>query len=124
MRFDRLRLLRSARRLAAAAPGAFRHDPVFRYAAIGAIVSLLVVVARLTGGLEQTGPRAPEPPTSGALGSRYGERRAPGPAPAAPPSPAPSIAPGRTLDGIRIAPETAAPADRFGTLPAPKPDRP
>lgn len=124
MRFDRSRLLGVAGRLAAAAPGAFRHDPVLRYAAVGAVVSLLVIVARLTGGSDRDGPRQLEPRSSGALGSRYGETEAPGPPPAAAPSPPPSIAPGRTLDGIRVAPHTAAPADRFGTMPFSPKERP
>lgn len=116
MRFDRSWLLGWARRLAAAAPGAFRHDPIFRYAAIGAVVSFLVVLARLTGAPDRNGPRPPEP-VSGSLGSTYGETAAPGAPPPPVPSAALSIAPGRPLEGVRVPPNSAAPADRFGTLP-------
>lgn len=118
MRFDRFWLFEWTKRLAAAAPGAFRHDPVFRYAAIGAVASFLVLIARLTGGPDRAAPRPPDPPVSGALGSRYGETAAPGPPSAAALSPPLSITPGRSLEDVRTAPNSAAPTDRFGTLPS------
>lgn len=120
MRFDRSWLLQWTKRLAAAAPGAFRHDPVFRYAAIGAAVSCLVAIARLTGGPDRDAPRPPEPPVSGALGSTYGETAAPGPPAAAALSPPLSVAPGRPLEDVPLARNSAAPADRFGTVPSPR----
>lgn len=120
MRFDRSWLLGWARRLAAAAPSAFRHDPVFRYAAIGAVASFLVLIARLTGGPDRDASRPPEAPVSGALGSTYAETAVPGPPAGAALSPPLSIAPGRRLDDVRLAPNSAAPADGFGTVPSPR----
>lgn len=114
----RSRLMTTIRGLLRAAPGAFLHDPVFRYSAIGALVSLVVLLARLGGSDPPAGADAGPPPAPAALGSSYGATSV-----ASPPLPAaassaepPRIAPSRSLDGIRVAPGN--PGDRFGTVPA------
>ena len=94
------------------APALLRRDPIFRYAAIGALMVLLLLMGRAAqdwagpGAIPATPPPAVEPlsatgPASPSL---------PQPAPEA----APAIAPGRSLEGVTIAP---APADAFGRLP-------
>ena len=107
-------------RLLRAAPVAWRHDPIFRYAATGAAVALVVLLARLGGNDpdRSPGPSRATVPAPAALGDSYraaGEIPSPITASAAPPAPVPTIAPGRTLDGVRIEP---APADRFGIAPS------
>ena len=96
-------------RLARAAPGAFRNDPVFRFAAAG----------RLGGHTSSvTGP--PPPPAPSSLGARYGDQAAtaaPQPAAAGP------IAPSRSLQGVTVSKDSSAPPDRFGTLDAAQPQR-
>ncbi len=95
------------------APALLRRDPIFRYAAIGALMALIFLVGRAAQ--DWAGPGAiPATPTPSAieLPSATGPA-APGlPQPA--PEAAPAIAPGRSLEGVTIAP---APADAFGRLP-------
>lgn len=103
------------KRLLAAAPGAFRHDPLFRYAAIGAVLSLLVLIGRLGG--SHTAPAAGPPPAPTALGQRYGEPTAAG-APAATPNTSTPIAPSQSLNAVTIRPDPTAAADSFGRVPS------
>ena len=104
-RVDRLR------RLLAAVPHAWAADPVFRYAAAGAAVSLVVLLAELAHGPSPSVP--PLPPPAGVA--------SPGPAPLGGPSPTPAaapIAPERALNGVTIATDPKTQPDRFGTLSA------
>lgn len=121
---DRSRVTATLRRLLRAAPAAFRRDPVFRYAAIGAVVSLLVLLVRLGGSDPADSARPQTPPTPAALGSSYGQAGPSLPSPAPPASSStPQIAPSRSLDGVRVAPD-GTPADRFGRMPSPPRERP
>jgi hypothetical protein len=106
-------------RLARAAPGAFRNDPVFRFAAIGAVVALLMLAGRLGG---HTGSVAgpPLPPAPSSLGARYGDQAG---AAAPPPAAAGPIAPSRSLQGVTVRKDSSTPPDRFGTLDAAQPQR-
>ena len=97
------------------APALLRHDPIFRYAAIGALMALLLLVGRAAqdwagpGAIPATPPSAVERPSATGPAS---------PSPVQPaPAGAPAIAPGRSLDGVTIAP---VPADEFGRLPRQK----
>jgi len=95
------------------APALMRRDPIFRYAAIGALMALVFLVGRLAQDWAGPGP-IPATPTPSPI-ERPSETgpAAPGlPQPA--PATAPAIAPGRSLEGVTIAP---APADAFGKLP-------
>lgn len=103
------------KRLLAAAPGAFRGDPLFRYAAIGAVLSLLVLIGRLGG--SHTPPAAGPPPAPTALGQRYGDPTAAG-APAATPDTSTPIAPSQSLDTLTIRPDPTAAPDAFGRVPS------
>jgi hypothetical protein len=97
------------------APALLRHDPIFRYAAIGALMALILLVGRAAqdwagqGAIPATPPSALERPSVAGPASPDLTQ----PAPAA----APAIAPGRSLDGVTIAP---APAEDFGRLPRQK----
>jgi len=107
-------------RLLRAAPVAWRHDPIFRYAATGAALALVVLLARLGGNDpdRSPGPLRATVSAPAALGDSYravGEVPSPTTASAASPAPVPTIVPSRTLDGVRIEP---APADRFGIAPS------
>lgn len=104
-------------RLARAAPGAFLHDPVFRTAAIGALLALLFLVGRLGG---HPGPVPPPPPPAATLGATYGQ---PGGTASAPPPAAGPISPSRSLEDVTVRPDAKTPADRFGTLGATRPSR-
>jgi hypothetical protein len=102
------------RRMAAAAPSAWHYDRVFRWSAIGAGVTLAAFVLQL---INNTTPHAtPAVPGSSVpadLGPAYG---VPGSLPSPPKSTAlPKIEPGRSLDGVVIAPATER--ERFGTVP-------
>jgi hypothetical protein len=102
-------------RLFYAAPLAWRQDRIFRFAAIGAGVTGLLLVLRLMGPHDPTlRPSATDPgptgvPTLSASGLA--------PSPALPPATVPKIAPGHALDDVIIAP--ALEGDRFGTAPPP-----
>lgn len=101
------------RRLARAAPSAFRDDPVFRYAAIGALAALVLHPGRLSGA--PTNP--PKPPALRApatLASAYGDG-------ASAPLATQSIAPGRALNGLTERPDPHGEPDDFGTLRSPPP---
>jgi hypothetical protein len=105
--------------LARAAPGAFRNDPVFRFAAIGAVVALLMLAGRLAGHAGSV-TRPPPPPAPSSLGARYGDQAAT----AAPPQAAAGpIAPSRSLQGVTVSHDSSAPPDRFGKLDVTQPQR-
>ena len=94
------------------APALLRGDPIFRYAAIGAFLALLLLIGRAAQDWAGPGAIPAMPPSAIELPSANGPA-APGlPQPA--PATAPAIAPGRSLEGVTIAP---APADAFGRLP-------
>jgi len=106
-------------RLADAAPVAWRHDPVFRGAAVAAGVTLALFLLRVAG------PRAPDldrpdlvnvPPALREFVPRPGAT----PTAAQPPADVPRIAPGHPLSDVAVAPTPSA--DRFGTFkPGPRP---
>jgi hypothetical protein len=89
------------------APALLRRDPIFRYAAIGALMAVVVLVGHAAQ--DWAGP-GPIPATPASAIDRPSATGLPQPAPAT----APAIAPSRSLDGVTIAP---APADAFGKLP-------
>lgn len=114
-------------------PALFRHDPLFRYAVIAAVVALIFLAV----GMIQDGGRHDTVSGAGkATGSasttpdRSGEHNAPPPGgletamppvPGSPGAPSaaenaqpPKIAPGRPLEGVDVTP---APRDDFGTVP-------
>jgi len=94
------------------APALLRRDPIFRYAAIGALMALVFLVGRAAQDWAGPGPIPATPPSAIESPSATGPV-APGlPQPA--PATAPAIAPSRSLEGVTIAP---APADAFGKLP-------
>ncbi len=94
------------------APALLRRDPIFRYAAIGVLMALIVLVGRVVQDWAGPGPSPATPPSAIELPLANGPA-APGlPQPA--PATAPAIAPSRSLEGVTIAP---APADAFGKLP-------
>jgi hypothetical protein len=93
-------------------PALLRRDPIFRYAAIGALMALIVLVGRAAQDWAGPGPIPATPASAIELPSATGPA-----APALPqptPAAAPAIAPSRSLEGVTIAP---APADAFGRLP-------
>lgn len=100
-------------RLHYAAPVAWRQDRVFRFAAIGACVTGLLLVLRIVGPHDPTlrrvatDPGSTNVPTLSASGLP--------PSPALPPTPVPKIAPGHALGDVIIVP--APEGDRFGTTP-------
>jgi hypothetical protein len=106
------------RRLAEAAPSAWNYDPVFRWAAIGAGVALVLFVLRLAAPPALPGPlSAPGPSVPVNLGPTYGTAATGSPPLPSSPAVLPKIAPDRSLQGVTITP---APEDRFGTAPAAK----
>jgi hypothetical protein len=106
-------------RLARAAPGAFRNDTVFRFAAIGAVVALLMLAGRLGGHTGSVaGPTPPPAPRS--LGARYGDQAGEAAPPLAAGGP---VTPSRSLQGVTISKDSSAPPDRFGTIDAAQPQR-
>lgn len=114
-----------ASRWARLVPGLLRHDPLFRYAAIAALLAAFFLGARLAQ--DFAGPGAIPPvglddvdknaANAGDGSAAVDEPPRPG-STAKPPASADAarsaIAPGRSLNNIRV--EPAAP-DRFGTLP-------
>jgi len=100
-------------RLADAAPVAWRHDPVFRGAAVAAGVTLALFLLRVAG------PHAPDldrpdfvnvPPALREFVPRPGAA-----APAVqPPTDVPKITPGHPLSDVAVAPTPST--DRFGTF--------
>ena len=97
------------RRHARAAPSAFREDPVFRYAAIGAVAALVMLPGRL-GGASTNTPKPQGPPPPATVGRPNG---APAPQVAQP------IAPGQSLNSLTAPPDRDDAPDDFGTLSAP-----
>ncbi|KUM25573.1 hypothetical protein AU467_25700 [Mesorhizobium loti] len=112
-------------------PALFRHDPLFRYASIAAVLALIlfavsigqhVVGAVAVTGAGKTGPAATVPEGSerrGRADMTGGAATARPPAPGSPGAPMATtdtapIAPGHTLDHLRV--EPASP-DKFGTMP-------
>ena len=102
------------RRMAAAASSAWHYDRVFRWSAIGAGVALAAFVLQRIDNTATHAPAAiPGSSVPANLGPAYG-------APDSPPSPPvstalPKIDPGRSLNGVVIAP--APERERFGTVP-------
>ncbi len=100
--------------LADAAPVAWRHDPVFRGAAVAAGVTLALFLLRVAG------PRAPDLDRPGFVNVSPAPQEfvsRPGAAPtAAQPLSAdvPKITPGHPLSDVAVAPTPSA--DRFGTF--------
>ena len=111
---DRTALFARLRRLAYAAPGAFREDPVFRYAALGAVAALLMLPSR-PGDHAASVPRPPPPPPPTALGGAGDSRTAEQPAAARAVGP---IAPERPLGSALLRPDARVEPDRFGRLTA------
>ena len=118
-------MLATASRWANLVPGLLRHDPLFRYAAIAAGLALFFLIVRVAQ--EFAGPGAISPSGLGRVEQNptdSEDTRATGitpPVPGSatvPPKPEdaipPVIAPGRSLEGMEVAP---APRDNFGTLP-------
>ena len=97
------------------APALLRHDPIFRYAAIGALMALILLVGRAAQDWAGQGAIPATPP----LATDQSSASTPAPPDFTQPAPAaaPAIAPGRSLDGVTIAPP---PADDFGRLPRQK----
>ena len=105
-----------AHRMGDALPVAWRHDPVFRGAAVAAGVTLALFLLRVAG------PRAPEldrpdlaftPPALRQFMPPLGAA-SPAPSAAQPPADVPKIAPGHPLSDVAVAPTPSA--DRFGTF--------
>ncbi len=98
-------------------PTLVMRDPLFRYAAIAAVLALLFLIGQFAQVL--AGPPALPPPLAGAaaINPQRPQAAPTGTAkiPAAPiPVEIPAIAPGRPLNGIIVDP---APADPFGKMP-------
>ena len=105
--------------MADAAPVAWRHDPVFRGAAVAAGVTLAMFLLRIAG---QRAPELDRPDLAFTPPALRGSVPSPGAAaPAAqPPADVPRIAPGHPLSDVAVAPTPSA--DRFGTFkPGPYP---
>lgn len=102
------------RRMAAAAPSAWHYDRVFRWSAIGAGITLAAFILQLIDATATHAPLVvPGSSVPANLGPAYG---VPGSPPSPPVSTAlPKIDPGRSLDGVVIAP--APERERFGTVP-------
>jgi hypothetical protein len=102
------------RRMTAAAPSAWHYDPVFRWSAIGAGVTLALFVLRLADSPAPRGsPPVPAASVPTSLGPSYGAATGSSLSPQTPP---PNIAPGRSLDGVTITPGPER--DPFGTVPS------
>ncbi len=114
--------LRLFQLLAEAAPVAWRHDPLFRGAAIGAGVTLALLVLRIVGPHSPAldAPTVPTIMPGGAIQPRSGAGVPGMPLAAQPPVDVPKIAPGHSLDDVTIIPTPNT--DRFGTFtPAKRP---
>ncbi len=113
-------------------PALFRRDPLFRYATIAAVLALIFLAVSLVediagnrdGPVAGAGKNAGTPTStsekfeqgdaSSAAGSQTTEPPAPGSALEPAHEETPAVAPGRPLQGIKVAP---APRDNFGTVP-------
>ena len=86
------------RRMAEAAPSAWHHDPVFRWATIGAGIALALFVLRLVALPARLGPlSAPGSSVPASLGPAYGTAAAGSPPLPSLPAVLPKIAPDRSL---------------------------
>ncbi len=112
-------------------PALFRHDPLFRYATIAAVLALIFLAISIVqdvagnrdGPVAGAGKNAGTPTSTsekfeqGNASTAVGSPTEP-PAPGSPSEPGqddtPAVAPGRPLQGIKVAP---APHDDFGTVP-------
>ena len=112
-------LLRLLQRLAEVAPVAWRHDPLFRGAAIGAGVTFVLLLLRVAGphnpALERPGPQY-LPVGTPSVRVQPSLRDVLPPPAVAPPAPAvvPSIAPSHPLGDATVLP--APSIDHFGTF--------
>ncbi|EHH05539.1 hypothetical protein MEA186_30052 [Mesorhizobium amorphae CCNWGS0123] len=113
-------------------PALFRRDPMFRYATIAAVLALIFLAVSIGQDVAghhdrpMTGAakNASTPSTGtdsfelGNASSASGSQTSEPPAPGSTSEPAreetPAVAPGRPLQGIKVAP---APHDSFGTIP-------
>ncbi|MER9632099.1 MULTISPECIES: hypothetical protein [unclassified Mesorhizobium] len=111
-------------------PALFRRDPLFRYATIAAVLALIflaVSIGQDVGGQRDdrptdAGKNASTPPMGrdnfeqGNASSAAQTTEPPHPLGTLEPAPeeTPAVAPGRPLQGIKLAP---APHDNFGTVP-------
>jgi hypothetical protein len=113
-------------------PALFRRDPLFRYATIAAVLALVFLAVSIgqdvardrDGQMTGAGKNASAPSTApdnfeqGNASSAAGSRTTEPPAPGSTLKPAheetPAVAPGRPLQGIKVAP---ALRDSFGTMP-------
>lgn len=105
------------RRMAGAAPDAWRTDKIFRWAAIGAGVTLVLFILRLVGPASPTSNTPRQTPSSSpSLGATYTSSLPPagGPLSPAKPTEVPKIAPGRSLDSVTVTPDPHG--DGFGTV--------
>lgn len=97
-----------------ALPGAWRHDPVFRAAAIGLGVTALLLLARVVGPQLPDLQQQPYNLPVVAPFPQRGQTAGPAAPPAATPVEVPQIAPGQSLSDVTVAP--AVDGDRFGTF--------
>ncbi|WP_027170233.1 hypothetical protein [Mesorhizobium sp. WSM3224] len=108
-------------------PTLFKHDLLFRYATIAAVLALIFLAVSFgqdiagrrdgptTGAAPATAPdNFQQGNASSAEGSRISEPPAPGSSSEPAHDETPAVAPGRPLQGIKVAP---APRDSFGTVP-------
>ena len=105
------------RKLLGLVPALVMRDPLFRYAAIAAILALLFLIGQFAQ--DMAGPPAPPPTHAGAAAVDPQRSQAPSATTASgPPKPIPvettAITPGRPLTGITVDP---APSDAFGKMP-------
>ncbi len=102
------------RRLADAIPAAWQEDRVFRYAAIGAGITLAVLVIRPGASRQDVQLPPLQSPTAGMPALMTPAGLGMGPAAPMPLSAVQKIAPGRPLGDVSGAP--ALDGDRFGTF--------
>ena len=105
------------RKLLGLVPALVMRDPLFRYAAIAAILALLFLIGQLAQDLAGPPVLAPTPMGAAAVSPTRSEATAATAAEgvtAPVPGKIPVIAPGRPLGGITVDP---APGDTFGKLP-------
>lgn len=105
-------------------PALFRRDPLFRYATIAAVVALIFLAVSIVQDVagHRDGPMTSAAPATAPdnrnSSSAEGSQTSAPPAPGSTSGPAhddtPAVAPGRPLQGIKVAP---APRENFGTVP-------
>jgi hypothetical protein len=106
-------LRRVLERLVEAAPIAWRYDPLFRGASIGAGVTLALLLLRVAGP-HNAAFDAPASTMRYVPGVGMDRYAAPGAPPNAPPADVPKIAPGHSLNDATVIP--VPDSDRFGTF--------